>query len=476
MICCRRVRRALPIALAAAVAVAAPGCQRPRGAVPPRGPLVDEYGEAADRIVAAALASDRAWARLEHLTDRIGARLSGSPELERAIAWAADEMRADGLEVRTEPVLVPHWVRGEEHVEVVAPTTRRLSALGLGNTVGTPPEGVTGEVVIVRTFEELSAPGDGARGKIAFFAHAMPPWSESGGSGYGQASRFRVRGPAAASRAGAVAALTRSATARSLRTPHTGVTIYGDAPPIPAAALALEDAAYVERLARSGPVTITIRLGARTLPDAESANVVADLRGRERPDEIVLIGAHIDSWDVGQGAHDDGAGVVAVMEAAALLARLDLRPRRTIRVVLFTNEENGVRGARAYAEAHRDELGRHVAALEMDSGGFAPLGFGTGNMGPRSRSRVADVATLLWRIGATRVTDGGTGADIEVALGDAGVPLLGLTVDGRTYFDIHHTEADTLDKVDPEDLRRDVAAIAVMAYVLAEMPDRLGQD
>jgi carboxypeptidase Q len=305
---------------------------------------------------------------------------------------------------------------------------------------------------------------------------AMPAWSEDAGSGYGKTVEYRGAGASRAAKLGAVAVLMRSVTARSLNTPHTGAMRYEDGvPKIPAFAVTVEDSALIARLAEEGAVTVRMRSEARMLPDVESANVIGELRGRERPDEVVVIGAHIDSWDVGHGAHDDGAGVVIMMQALTSIRKLGLTPRRTIRVVLFTNEENGLRGGRAYATDHADELPKTVLAVESDSGGFWPRGFGVQakpEVRDRVKARVTEIATLLAPIKATRVVFGHGGADIG-PMAPAGVPLIGLDTDGRSYFDIHHTDADTLDKVDPAALAANVAAVAALAYVVADMPERL---
>ena len=435
-------------------------------AAPPT-PLADAYRDLAATIVAHARADRGAYTKLTYLTDRIGARLAGSPALDRAIVWAADALRADGHAVTIDPVQVPAWRRGAESARIVAPITRDLVMLGLGGSVGTPARGVTAPVVVVRSWDELAARAAEVKGAIVLYDVAMPAWTEAHGSGYGDVVPFRGGGASAAARLGAVAVLMRSVTATSLRTPHTGAMRYAaDAPKIPAAAITTEDAALLARLAVDGPVQVTLTMSARQDPDVPSANVLAELRGRERPDEVVVIGAHLDSWDVGQGAHDDGAGVVHVMQALTTLRVLGLVPRRTIRVVLFTNEENGLRGGRAYAATHGGE--RHVAALETDSGGFAPRGFRVETHGDAAvRARLAEIASLLAPLGADTLEDGEGGADIS-PLTEAGVLGLGLAVDGRTYFDIHHTAADTLDKVDPQALADGVAAIAVMAYVLAD--------
>ncbi len=435
----------------------------------------ERYRDTAARIVAAARADRGAYAKLAHLTDRIGHRFSGSPELDRAIQWATDTMTADQLAARTEKVMVPHWVRGAEEAAITSPIERPIDLIGLGGTVATPKGGLTAPLLVVHSWSELEAKE--VKGAIVLYDVAMPAWTEAEGSHYGDVVQFRWAGAIAAAKKGAVAALVRSVTARSLRTPHTGAMGYDDkVVKIPAAAVTVEDAELLDRLAANGPVSVHLRLESQQLADAESANVIGELRGREAPDEVVVIGAHLDSWDVGQGAHDDGAGVVTMMEAAALLARLHLVPRRTIRVVLFTNEENGLRGGKGYAQQHEAELAKTVAAIESDSGGFEPRALTASHHDPeaakRVRSRLSDVASLARTVGLARVTDGHGGADIG-PMEAAGVPQIGLDVDNRTYFDVHHTRADTLDKVDPAQLADDVAAIAVVAYVLADMPERL---
>ena len=479
----------LALALAAAAGCAPPPAGAPASppkwisetgtfqpGAPPRSAIARDYGEAAARIIAAARADRAAYAKLVHLADRIGNRLAGSAALDRAIAWAAQAMKDDGHEVRTEPVTVPHWVRGAERASITAPIERSLAVLGLGGSVATPKGGLAAPVVVVRSWDELDRQPERLKGAIVLYDVALPAWDEEKGSGYGDVSRFRSRGPSRAAQLGAAGVLMRSITAHSLRTPHTGALHSDPAlPKIPAAAVTVEDAQLIARLAAQGPVTVRMQLEAQQLPDAPSANVIGELRGRERPDEVVVIGAHIDSWDVGQGAHDDGAGCVQVMQAITVLRQLGLTPRRTIRVVLFTNEENGLRGARAYAEAHQAELGRTVLAVEADSGGFSPRGFSVEvkpEVAPRILPRVAQIAALLGPVGPIKVTAGHSGADL-IPLIPAGVPGVGLVTDGRRYFDYHHTEADTIDKVDPAQLADGVAALAVLAYVAADLPDRL---
>jgi carboxypeptidase Q len=364
---------------------------------------------------------------------------------------------------------------------MIEPRRLPIAMLGLGGSVGTPPKGITAPVVVVRDEEELDALGAAAEGKIVLFNNPMPPYDPEKGAGYGRTVRFRGKGPRLAAQKGAVACLVRSVTAHSLRSPHTGATNYRDATvKIPAAAISTEDAEMFSRLtARGKRVVVTLQMEARTEGKVPSANVIAELRGSTMPDEIVVVGGHFDSWDVGQGAHDDGGGCVAAMEAINVLRRLGMIPRRTIRVVLFTNEENGLAGGRRYAADHADELANHVAAIESDSGVFRPLGFGVGHADKDKQAvavrQLEDILSLLEPVGATQARSGGGGADIS-PMGPAGVPLLGLRVVGSKYFDYHHTHADTLDKVDPVEFSQCVASLAVVSYVLADMPGRLGVD
>lgn len=428
----------------------------------------------ADRILDAALSSDSAWNRLAYLCDRIGHRLTGSPGLEKAIAWAAEEMKKDGLDrVWSEKVAVPLWFRGEETGRILAPIEHPMAVMALGMSEPTPPEGLTAEVVAVESFDELEALGvEKVRGKIVLYDRPMVVGG-AGGYGYGQAASLRYRGAAAAAKLGAVGMLIRSLGTADFNLPHTGGMSYEDGvAKIPAAAIAVEDAMRIRRFLSAGEtVRVTYRLTCRNAGEGESFNVLGELRGREKPEEIVVIGGHIDSWDVGCGAHDDGAGIVSSMEALRVLKSLGLRPRRTIRAVLFTNEESGLRGGKAYAETHAAEMDRHVAAIEMDSGGFRPEGFGV-TAGDGAVAILKRLAAPLDRIGADRITEGGGGADIS-AMRAYGVPQIGLDVDTTRYFDYHHTEADTLDKVDPHDLRMTVAAMAVMAWGLAEAEETL---
>jgi carboxypeptidase Q len=378
-------------------------------------------------------------------------------------------MTRDGLEnVRAEKVMVPKWVRGQESAEIVEPAHHTMTMLGLGDSVGTKSEGVQGEVLVVNSFEELDARSASARGRIVLF---NVPFTT-----YGETVRFRSAGPSRAARHGAIAALVRAVGPAGLRTPHTGALQYSsDAPKIPAAAVSTEDADRLERMvARSGKVVVRLKMEAHFEGEVESANVVGEIRGREIPDEIVVVGGHLDSWDVGAGATDDGGGCVVTWEALRLMKKLNLRPRRTVRVVLFTNEENGGRGGQAYRDQHRAELSNHVMMLESDGGVFRPLGVGfTGS--DAARDTVKAVATLLSGIAADQVSAGGGGADIGPSVQEAHIPAMSLDVDGSKYFLIHHTPADTIDKIDPVEMAKCAATVAVMAYVIADLPQRLAR-
>lgn len=481
------MRRRLPLLAAAlTLAAAVPAATEEAPAASAPAPSFAPDRDTAARILGKALVDDGAWRRLEHLTTRIGHRLSGSTGLERAIRWAEDGMKADGLEnVRVQPARVPKWVRGRESARLLAPVERDLPILGLGLSVGTPPEGITAPVVVVRSFDELAALGaEKVKGKIVAYA---PEWQ-----GYGRTVRYRSAGASAAAKLGAVAVLVRSATGRSIATPHTGMLSYEEgAPKIPAAAVTVEDAEWMRRTQAAGvAITVTLKMEARTEGDADSGNVLGEIRGREKPDEVVVMGGHFDSWDVGQGAHDDGCACMAAWNALVVLKELGLRPRRTLRVALWTSEENSGAGGRAYREALGADVKGHVAAIEMDGGCERPTGFGVSILKPGETRRggradlpedpaagaalaaLREVAALFAPIDAAEVKWGGGGADIGPLMRD-GVPGLSLDTVGDHYFDWHHTSADTLDKVDPADLRKATAMLALMGWALADAPGRL---
>jgi Iap family predicted aminopeptidase len=435
-----------------------------------------QYRDAAGKLIGAALVDNGGWEKLSYLTTRIGNRLSGSASLERAIQWVFERMKEEGLEnPRLQPVRVPHWLRGRESARVIAPVEKPLNILGLGSSVGTGPNGVSAPVVVVGSFDELEALGElKVKGKIVLYD---VQWK-----GYDQTNIYRTSGASRAARLGAVASLVRSMTGSSLYTPHTGNQNYAvGVTRIPAAAITVEEAAWIRRLIEGGQeVRVNLQMEAQMLPDADSANVIAEITGRELPDEVVVIGGHIDSWDVGQGAHDDGGGMVAAWQAVTLMKQLGLRPRRTIRVVAWTNEENGGRGGQAYLASLGSNVSKHVAAIEMDDGVERPLGFrlemkDNGPDGPQyvaARAKLLEIVKLLDAIGSNAIVPGDGGADVDPLMRQ-GVPALGLNTIMEHYFDWHHTNADSLDKVDIQVFRRCIATLAVTSYVLADMPGSL---
>jgi carboxypeptidase Q len=435
------------------------------------------------RIRDAAMSSDWAWQRLAELTDRIGPRLSGSLQLEAAVAHVADSMRSIGAQVKLQPAKVPHWVRGEERAELVdypgraAGMLQQLHLTALGGSSATPAGGLTARVIVVRDFDELKARSREVAGNIVVFTARFDQRLADNGeasAAYGQAGRYRFAGPSAAGELGAAAALVRSVGGADFRLPHTGATDWKEnQAAIPAAALTSEDTDLVDRLAAAGPVKLKLLLTPKTLPDADSNNVIADWRGREKPDEYVIVSGHLDSWDLATGATDDGVGAMAAAAVIEIMKELDLHPRRTIRFVGWTNEENGSRGSKAYFDSLGGAVQTQAAAIESDEGAGRSLGVAAA-VTKDSIATLQPVQNALGPIGATVMMrrEGELGADIE-PLQKAGVPGFAPLVDARHYFDYHHTAADTLDKIDPQNLRSQVATMAVLAYYLAELPEPL---
>ena len=428
---------------------------------------LDGHRANAERLMKEAQQDQFAWNRLAELTDTYGARFSGSDNLARAIVWATEAMKKDGLEnVRTERVMVPRWVRGSESLELVGPPQHAIPMLGLGGSIGTPASGIEADVLVVKSFDELEQRTAEAKGKIVLFNAAY--------TSYGQTNAYRTGGASAAARHGAVASLVRSIGPAGLRTPHTGNMTYAEGVTrIPAAAITSEDAERMQRLAdRAVPLRARLKMDARFEEDVESFNVVGEIRGSELPDEIVLVGGHFDSWDVGTGASDDGVGCVVTWEAARLMQKLGIRPRRTVRVVLFTNEENGIRGGNGYRDAHLAQASQHVLAIESDSGVFAParLGF-TGS--PAAVKMMNEIGTLLAPLGLQNIGQGGGGADIGPIATAGKVPMLAYQGDATRYFTIHHTPADTVDRIAPDEVSKAAAALAVVTYVVADARERL---
>jgi Zn-dependent M28 family amino/carboxypeptidase len=429
------------------------------------------YDSLAKLIITKALVDNKAYETLYELTTKVGNRVSGSAQAAKAVEWSKSTMMRLGFDnVHLEPVMVPHWVRGSvEQATVLANGSRKaipLNIVALGGTIGTPKQGITAEVVEVKSFEELKALGDKAKEKIVFFNRPMDRSLVSTFQAYGGAVNQRVRGAVEAARVGGVFALVRSMTTRLDDVPHTGAMNYADSiPKVPTGAVSTKGAELLsEIISKEKNVKITVNLSAQILPDVESANVVGELRGSEKPDEVIVLGGHLDSWDKGQGAHDDGSGCVQSIEALRLLKELGLKPKRTIRTVNFINEENGLRGGTAYASKDRGNE-KPLAAIESDAGGFSPRGFGISDS--TTYTKLAKWAPLLASIGADRFVNGGGGADIG-PLARKGAAVIGLNVDNQRYFDYHHSDSDTIDKVNERELALGAAAMAILAYVIAQ--------
>lgn len=450
------------------VLLAVSSCQKngkPKSEKPP-------YDSLAQKMIVEGMKTYPAYDMLHDLCINIGPRLSGSPEAARAVEWGKKKMEELGFEnVRLEPVTVPHWVRGKTEELVVVKFAglpiQTLNICALGGSIGTSKEGITAEAVEVHSFEELHALGDKVKGKIVFYNRPMDRTKFFPGEAYGGAVDQRSKGAIEAGKMGAVAVIVRSMTTRLDDVPHTGAMNYVDSiPKIPAAAISTVGAEALSEILRKEPfVKVRIKLDCEILPDAESANVVGELRGSNLPNEIVVIGGHLDSWDKGHGAHDDGAGVVQCLEAIRLLKAQGLRPKRTIRVVLFMNEENGLRGGKAYAKMERPNE-KHIAAIETDAGGFSPRAF-TVDADSLVIPKIAQWAYALAPLEADKIVKGHGGADIS-ELKKQGVPTIGLRPDWHRYFDYHHSDLDTIDKVNERELEAGAIAMAVMSYVLAE--------
>src|SRR6184192_44348 len=446
------------------------------------------------RLQQAALTSDYAYRQVAHLSNNIGPRLTGSAQAGKAVEYVANELKALGCEVQLEKVMVPHWVRGEETAALVqfpgqaANTTQKIVLCALGPSVATPADGITAEVIAVRNFDELkSLPRDKVAGKIVLFDYRFDKQMAAqgrSGEAYGEAVAYRGDGPSAAARQGAVACLIRSVGGADYRIPHTGQTKYADdAPKIPAGAVTAEDADLIVDLAtgrvrpdgglaKQGPVQMRMMLTPQTLPDVESANVIGDIKGSEHPEQVIVVSGHLDSWDLGTGAIDDGAGVAVSMEAANLIQKLHLNPKRTIRVIAWMNEENGLAGAKQYAKEHEKDWANHFAAMETDSGADHPIGLHI-KAKPEVKAMLKAVSSILQESGAGALElSENAGADVG-SLEKAGVPAFAPIQDSRFYFNFHHTAADTLDKIVPKELAENSAVVAVVTYALANMEQPL---
>jgi len=438
--------------------------------------LLDELAA----IKTAALADDYAYHQVAHLTENIGPRPSGSLQAKAAVDYVADELRRLGLDVQLEEVKVPHWVRGGETAELTEyagrtpGTSQKIVLTALGGSSATPADGINADVIVVNSFDDLKSLGrDKVAGKIVLYDEIFDKQKAAAGMSfisYGESVRYRAAGPKAAAELGASAALVRSVGSADFRLPHTGFSV---AAGIPAGAVTAEDADLIAHLAAQGKVRMHLTLTPQKLPDATSYNVIADLKGSEHPEQVVVVSGHLDSWDLGTGAIDDGAGVAVAMEAAEILQKIHLHPKRTLRVIAWIDEESGGAGSQAYTKDHLSNFPNHVACIESDSGAAHPLGFDV-KMMTSAAEILRPVSSVLQSFGASAIQPSSypPGADIA-AMSEAGVPALGLLQDGRTYFHYHHTAADTLDKIVPSELRENAAAMAVMGYALASMKDPL---
>ncbi|HXZ32947.1 MAG TPA: M20/M25/M40 family metallo-hydrolase [Terriglobales bacterium] len=428
----------------------------------------------------AALNDEYTYEQTAHLTDNIGPRPVGSVQAQGAVEYVADQLRRLGLDVQLEEIKVPHWIRGTETAELVdypgqiPGVTQKIVLTALGGTVPTSPSGVTAEVVVARSFEDLTTLGrDKVAGKIVLLNFPFDKKKATNGlalEAYEEAVAYRSRGPKAAAELGAAACLIRSVGGADYRLPHTGFSVPAG---IPAAAVTSEDGDLIARLAAQGRIHMHLTLTSETGPDTISYNVIGDLKGGEHPEQVVIVSGHLDSWDLGTGALDDATGVAVAMETAHLVQQLHLHSRRTIRVIAWMDEENGGRGRAAYAKEHAAELPNHCAALESDLGAAHPFGF-EAKISPDALPLLKPVQEILQSFGANLIhlTARSPAADIAL-LAQAGVPAFGIMQDGRTYFNYHHTAADTLDKIEPRELRENAAAMAVMGYALANLPEPL---
>lgn len=430
---------------------------------------IARYGDVAKAIIDLAVygkAQNRSYERLALLVDTVGSRLSGSKGLEKAIQIMCQNLKEDGLEnVHLEPVKIPHWERGEESAVMLEPRMHKMAILGLGSSIGTPPEGITAEVLVVTSFDELQRRAPEARGKIVVYNQ---PYTN-----YSNTVKYRVRGAVEAAKVGALASLIRSVASFSIYSPHTGVQEYQDGvPQIPTACITVEDAEMMSRMvSRGNKIVIQLKMGAKNYPDADSFNTVAEIIGSKYPEQVVLVSGHLDSWDVGQGAMDDGGGAFISWEALSLIQDLGLRPKRTLRLVLWTAEEQGGVGAFQYFQSHKANISNYSLVMESDAGTFLPSGLQfTGS--EKARAIMKEVMRLLKPINVTQVFGAGEGTDINFWI-QAGVPGASLLDDLHKYFSFHHSHGDTMTAMDPKQMNVAAAVWAVVSYVVADMEEML---
>lgn len=429
---------------------------------------IEEHSRIAQLIVETTLKEHKGYEYLRELCE-IGPRLSGSENSMKAINWAYEKMKTLGFDkVWLQPVIVPHWERGKVESCTIPTLGKKLSALALGGSIATTSEGITAEIIEVQTFEELANRKLEVKGKIVFFSRPLDQGNINTFSGYGGAVNQRTEGAIEAAKYGALAVIVRSITTKYDNNPHTGVMIYNDSiPKIPAAALGYLDADFLsEQLKKNPKLKINLKLNCKTLPDAQSYNVIGEITGSEFPDEIVMVGGHFDSWDVGHGAHDDGAGCIQSLEVLDLMKRLEIKPKRTIRCVFFINEENGSHGATEYANYADTSEQTHLAVIESDRGAFTPIGFYAETDSTEIISTLQSWLPILEKANIEWVRKGGSGVDIQ-KIKNAGV-LIGYVPDDQRYMDMHHSANDVFESVHPREFELGSAAITILAYLLSE--------
>ena len=435
------------------------------------GSLTPENLATAAKLRDQAMKGTRAFEIVESLTTEVGPRLAGTPGDRAGVAWAQAKLKELGFDkVWTEKITFPYWIRGDASCKVTSPYPQNLIITALGNSVGTPDEGIEAEMVHVPTFEALlEADRAAIEDKIVFISNQMERHKQ--GMGYGKAVVARRSGASAAAKLGARAVLIRSIGTDSHRLPHTGTMVYEEGVTrIPAAALSNPDANLLEHMLKRGkPITVALHMTARSGGSGTSHNVIGEIKGREKPEEVILLGAHLDSWDLGTGAIDDGAGVAIVTEAARIIGQMKQRPRRTIRVVLYGNEEGGLWGAQAYAKAHRETLSKHIIGSESDFGAGLIWRFDT-QVAENARPTFQQIGKVLAPLGIEMGPNQAFGGPDLIPLKALGMPVATLQQDGTDYFDVHHTADDTLDKIDPKSMDQNVAAYVVFAYLTAEAP------
>ena len=429
------------------------------------------HSDAAVQLKNKGLKDLAAFEMLKDLTANVGHRLSGSAGYEKAVVWGKNALVKAGADsVWLEPVMIPKWVRGNVEKATASSAGRKyeLTVCALGGSVGTSKEGVSGEVIEVHSFDEVKALGEKLKGKIIFYNRPFDKTKVNPGEAYGGAVNQRTSGAIEAAKAGAIGVLVRSMTNAIDDEPHTGAMRYVDSiPKIPAAAVSTIDANILsEVLKKERSVMVTLQLSAKTFPDVPSYNVIGELRGTEYPKEIIVVGGHLDSWDKGTGAHDDGSGIVQSIEVLRLIKSLNVRPKRTIRAVLYANEENGLKGGKAYAARESRLNEKHIAAIESDAGGFLPHGFGVSTDSIKYE-KIRSYASLLEIVGAEKIHKGGGGADIST-LQSLGTVQIGLDPDSQRYFDYHHSNNDIIDKVHPRELELGAIAMSILIWGIAQ--------